>query len=168
MDAGELAAETGVEEAKADAGLKALAPGLLSALDRQAGQIESDEAAIVQLVHHRVLRNQRDPEPRHHRLLDRLVRRHGGDVIDPALADPVEKPAHQDAGAGTLFAGDSRNDLDPLLSAARGIVVANARPALLEALGPHRDGPRADTIYLADRPHLHGVLEGCRRFGLVP
>lgn len=59
----------------------------------------------------------------------------------------------------TLYAGDSRNDLDPLLSCDGGIVVANARPALLEALG---EGP--DSIYLAARPHLHGVVEGIRHF----
>ncbi len=61
----------------------------------------------------------------------------------------------------TLYAGDSRNDLDPLLACDGGIVVANARPALLEAL---RGAP--DSIYLAARPHLRGVLEGARHFGL--
>jgi len=61
----------------------------------------------------------------------------------------------------TLYAGDSRNDLDPLLACDGGIVVANARPALLEAL---REAP--DSVYLAARPHLHGVVEGARHFGL--
>ena len=65
--------------------------------------------------------------------------------------------------ATTLFAGDSRNDLDPLLRAGRGIVVANAQPALLEALRPHL----SDSIYLAERPHLHGVVDGCRHFGVA-
>ncbi len=69
----------------------------------------------------------------------------------------------------TLFAGDSRNDLDPLLRSGRGIVVANARPALLESLRPFlAGGTREATIYLADRPHLYGVVEGCLHFGLVP
>jgi HAD superfamily hydrolase (TIGR01484 family) len=70
--------------------------------------------------------------------------------------------------ARTLFAGDSRNDLDPLLEAGRGIVVANAQRDLREALRPHlADASRADAIYLAQRPHLHGVLEGCRHFGVT-
>ncbi|MBU0743276.1 HAD-IIB family hydrolase [bacterium] len=69
----------------------------------------------------------------------------------------------------TLFAGDSRNDLDPLLRAEGGIVVGNARPALLEALRPFlAHGARAGKMYLAGRPHLHGVVEGCLHFGLVP
>jgi HAD superfamily hydrolase (TIGR01484 family) len=61
----------------------------------------------------------------------------------------------------TLYAGDSRNDLDPLLACDGGIVVANARPALLEAL---REAP--DSVYMAARPHLHGVVEGALHFGL--
>jgi len=86
------------------------------------------------------------------------------DVLPPG-ATKASAVAHMarllDVPAGrTIFAGDSRNDLDPLLHAGRGIVVANARPALLEALHPHL----ADTIYLAERPHLHGVVEGCRHF----
>ena len=64
--------------------------------------------------------------------------------------------------AHTLYAGDSGNDLAPLLAAGGGIVVADARPELLAALA---DPP--DTIYLAVRPHLHGVVDGLRHFGLA-
>ena len=80
------------------------------------------------------------------------------------MARLLEAPAER-----ILYAGDSGNDLDPLLDAAGGIVVANARPELLAALRPHLDdaAPRR-AIYLADRPHLHGVLEGCLHFGLGP
>jgi len=97
-----------------------------------------------------------------------LPRGEAGDAVMSAVATKASAVAHMarllDVPAGrTLFAGDSRYDLDPLLHAGRGIVVANARPALLEALHPHL----ADTIYLAERPHLHGVVEGCRHFRMA-
>ncbi len=63
------------------------------------------------------------------------------------------------ASTFTLFAGDSRNDLDPLLASDGGIVVANARPALLDAL---RSAP--ESVYLAKQPHLYGVVEGTLYF----
>lgn len=88
------------------------------------------------------------------------------DVLPPG-ASKTTALAHIAEGAGvplgqTLYAGDSRNDLAPLLAAGGGIVPADARPALLDAL---RDAP--PTIYRAGRPHLHGVVEGALHFGLA-
>jgi len=68
-----------------------------------------------------------------------------------------------------VFAGDSGNDFPALACGFRAIVVANASPGLagqvrreLTARGlEHR-------LCLATLPATSGVLEGCRRFGLLP
>ena len=65
--------------------------------------------------------------------------------------------------AGSIYAGDSHNDLAALLAAGRAIVVGNAPAALRVTVMSQRD---AATVILAEGEHLAGVLEGCRRFGL--
>ncbi len=91
-----------------------------------------------------------------------------GDLLDvlPAGATKTTAVTHIAEAAGVrvpriLYAGDSRNDLAPLLAAGGGIVPANAQPALLDAL---LDAPA--TVYRAAGVHLHGVVEGALHFGL--
>ncbi len=67
------------------------------------------------------------------------------------------------SAAAVVYAGDSGNDLAPLLAAGRAIVVGNAPPGLRRAVLAKRD-PR--TTWAAAGEHLAGVLEGCRRFGI--
>lgn len=59
-----------------------------------------------------------------------------------------------------LVSGDSENDLDMFDPAFRGIVVANATPGLLGAVGPH--------VYRARQNHAAGVIEGLRHFQVLP
>lgn len=65
----------------------------------------------------------------------------------------------------TLFAGDSGNDADALLSGVCGVLVGNAtdavREQMREALSEHPDG----RVYFASRPYAAGVLEGMVHYG---
>jgi hypothetical protein len=65
----------------------------------------------------------------------------------------------------TLFAGDSGNDTDALLSGVAGILVGNAtdgvRTQLRQALAEH---PEA-RIFFAERPYTAGILEGMAHYG---
>lgn len=65
----------------------------------------------------------------------------------------------------TIFAGDSGNDADALLSGVCGILVGNATPdvrqELRRALADH---PEA-RIYFASRPYTAGILEGLVHYG---
>lgn len=65
----------------------------------------------------------------------------------------------------TLFAGDSGNDADALLSGVGGILVGNAteavRAQLRQALETHPGG----RIYFARRPYTAGILEGMAHYG---
>lgn len=65
----------------------------------------------------------------------------------------------------TVFAGDSGNDADALLSGVCGILVGNAtwevREGLRRALADH---PEAH-IYFASRPYTAGILEGLAHYG---
>ena len=74
------------------------------AQDRQPLHAHHDQPARGQFWLHRVRRDERDAEPGHHRLLDRLVGAHLHHAIGLALPDPVEKAAHQDARARALLA----------------------------------------------------------------
>ena len=66
-----------------------------------------------------------------------------------------------------VYCGDSGNDLGAMRRDFRVILPANADPELrreLRALGCFTgDRPRC---YLSSHPHLWGVLDGCRHFGL--
>jgi hydroxymethylpyrimidine pyrophosphatase-like HAD family hydrolase len=67
-----------------------------------------------------------------------------------------------------VYAGDSGNDFDALLSGHPSIVVANAANTLKETLREEGATRRMlDRIYFADRPYAAGVLEGCRHFGAL-
>lgn len=59
-----------------------------------------------------------------------------------------------------VVAGDSGNDLAMFRAARRGIVVANARDELRDAVA---DLPG---VYFAQHPHAAGVLEGLRHWGV--
>jgi HAD superfamily hydrolase (TIGR01484 family) len=68
-----------------------------------------------------------------------------------------------------VYAGDSGNDLDALLSGHPAIVVANAPESLRDDL--RREGESSGIlhrIYFARRPYAGGVVEGCRYFGVLP
>lgn len=67
-----------------------------------------------------------------------------------------------------LFAGDSGNDRAALLSGFYAVVVANAPSDLVDDL--RRESERrglSDRIHFASAPYAAGVLEGCRRFGVL-
>ncbi len=68
-----------------------------------------------------------------------------------------------------VFAGDSGNDFAALTCGFRAIVVANARPELADEVRCElaRRGLE-HRLFQATRPATSGVLEGCRRFGLLP
>ena len=68
-----------------------------------------------------------------------------------------------------VFAGDSGNDFAALVCGFRAIVVANARPELADEVRCElaRRGLE-QRLFQATRPATSGVLEGCRRFGLLP
>ena len=68
---------------------------------------------------------------------------------------------HLGVGADRLMvAGDSANDLAMFRACDRGIVVANARPELRDAVDPQR-------VYFARNPYAAGVLEGVRYWGAL-
>lgn len=66
---------------------------------------------------------------------------------------------------GALFAGDSGNDADALLSGMGGILVGNATEAVRAQIraGLERD-PQA-RVYVAERPYTAGILEGMAHYG---
>jgi sucrose-6-phosphatase len=67
-----------------------------------------------------------------------------------------------------VFAGDSGNDRDALLSGAWGIVVANAHPDFVEEV--RREARRwglEERIHFASLPYVAGVVEGLRHFGVL-
>jgi hypothetical protein len=67
-----------------------------------------------------------------------------------------------------LFAGDSGNDRDALLSGCLGILVSNAEPELAEGLRAEATARGiAARLYLAASPGVRGVIEGCRHFGFA-
>jgi HAD superfamily hydrolase (TIGR01484 family) len=67
-----------------------------------------------------------------------------------------------------VFAGDSGNDLAALTAGYRAIVVANAhRDVAHAAEEAHVRSGWNDRIFLAKRTATSGLLEGCRRFGLI-
>lgn len=67
-----------------------------------------------------------------------------------------------------VYAGDSGNDLDAMISGHPAIVVANAPEELKAEV--RAEAERAgiiDRIYFAHSPFAAGVLEGCRHFGAL-
>ncbi len=70
-------------------------------------------------------------------------------------------------GTQMLYAGDSGNDLDALISGFRAIVVGNATPGLAEQ-ARERLAMRGnkDCLFVATGSATSGVLEGCRHWGL--
>lgn len=88
--------------------------------------------------------------------------------VDKATAvQHVRKELRLGADA-VLYAGDSGNDLAPLTAGFNAVVVSNAAPGLADrilAFAAAEGRPR--TVHVASRPHLHGVLEGASRFGIL-
>jgi HAD superfamily hydrolase (TIGR01484 family) len=69
---------------------------------------------------------------------------------------------------GVVYAGDSGNDLAPLLAGYKGIVVANAGGDLKEELEARmRDGGLPSEIHFSPYPYAKGVLDGARHFGIL-
>jgi HAD superfamily hydrolase (TIGR01484 family) len=67
-----------------------------------------------------------------------------------------------------VYAGDSGNDSEALLSGFKAIVVGNAPDSFKAEL--RRSASEADLLshlYFADGRHAAGVLEGCRHFGFL-
>jgi len=69
------------------------------------------------------------------------------------------------AADATLFAGDSGNDADALLSGVGGILVGNATAAVRAQLEAARGNRPEARLYLAERPYTAGVLEGMSHYG---
>lgn len=98
-----------------------------------------------------------------------------GDGLIDLLPDGVSKgyalewwvQHTQRAPEQIVFAGDSGNDLAALTCGYRAIVVANARPEVVEAArAAHERSGWRDRLYVASRTATSGVLEGCRWFAL--
>ena len=78
------------------------------------------------------------------------------------------KISDEQSPEGIVFAGDSGNDYAALTAGFRAILVGNAHQELAERVAEHhRRGGHSDRLYLAREHATAGVLEGCRRFGLV-
>lgn len=65
-----------------------------------------------------------------------------------------------------VFAGDSGNDLDALLSGHPAIVVGNASLEFKTEVRRQAEA-RGVPVYFAGAPFAAGVVEGCRHFGLI-
>lgn len=94
------------------------------------------------------------------------------DLLPPGVAKHTGLEHVRRAGGFTLddivFAGDSGNDLEALVSGHPAVVVANA-PDAVKAEVRARAGDRGmlERIYFARRSFADGVLEGCRHFGVL-
>lgn len=66
-----------------------------------------------------------------------------------------------------VYAGDSGNDLDALVSGVNAVVVGNA-PATVRVEVERRAAAagKPTRVYLAEQPYAAGVVEGCRHFGM--
>jgi sucrose-phosphate synthase len=60
-----------------------------------------------------------------------------------------------------VTAGDSGNDADMMIKPLKGIVVANHEAALDAMRG-------MKNLYFAERSYADGVIEGLRKFGVLP
>lgn len=71
------------------------------------------------------------------------------------------------SGDGTVFAGDSGNDLAAMTAGYRTIVVSNCAKEVTARVQEHfQRHDQVDRLYLASRPATSGVLDGCWHFGL--
>jgi HAD superfamily hydrolase (TIGR01484 family) len=99
-----------------------------------------------------------------------------GDMLLDVLPGGIDKAAAVHFIRKTLrlkhdqvvYAGDSGNDLTALTAGFRSIIVGNATPGLAERIREFatQEG-RPGTVHAATGQHLHGVLEGARRFGIL-
>ena len=96
-------------------------------------------------------------------LLDVLPAGVAKDVAVRYLHDRSGVPEH-----ALVYAGDSGNDLAAMLSGFNVIVVGNAADALKETI-LRQAGARgiAERVHFAEAWYAAGVLEGCRRFGIL-
>lgn len=68
-----------------------------------------------------------------------------------------------------VYAGDSRNDLAAAIAGYRTIIVGNAGRAFVrEVRRAHRIAGWSGRLHLADAASTSGLLDGCRRLGLLP
>jgi len=94
------------------------------------------------------------------------------DVLPASVAkDYAIRFLHDHAGIDEdqlIYAGDSGNDREAMLSGYRVIVVGNADAALKEDLFAESAARGlSDRLYFAEHPYARGVLEGLRHFGFV-
>ncbi|MFB6259489.1 MAG: HAD family hydrolase, partial [Thiohalorhabdaceae bacterium] len=64
-----------------------------------------------------------------------------------------------------LFAGDSGNDADALLSGMGGILVGNATDAVRDQIRAGLRRASGARVYFAERPYTAGILEGMAHYG---
>jgi sucrose-6-phosphatase len=68
-----------------------------------------------------------------------------------------------------VFAGDSGNDVEAMLTGFKVVVVGNAPGNVKEELKRRaaKEGIQEERLYFAESPYAGGVLEGCRHFGIL-
>lgn len=94
------------------------------------------------------------------------------DLLPPGVAKHTGLDHVRRAGGFSLddilFAGDSGNDLEALVSGHPAVVVANAPEPLKAEVRARADRRRIlDRVYFAHESFADGVLEGCRHFGVL-
>jgi HAD superfamily hydrolase (TIGR01484 family) len=104
--------------------------------------------------------------------LDPHVRRGLLDVLPAGVAkDVAVRYLHDCSGVAEdalLYAGDSGNDLSAMLSGFRVVVVSNATDELKDTVRAQAEARGiAERVHFAEASYAAGVLEGCRRFGIV-
>ena len=94
------------------------------------------------------------------------------DVLPAGVAkDVAVRYLHDRSGVAEhalVYAGDSGNDLAAMLSGYNVIVVGNAADALKETIRRQAEARSiAERVHFAEARYAAGVLEGCRRFGIL-
>ncbi|HUF76972.1 MAG TPA: HAD-IIB family hydrolase [Longimicrobiales bacterium] len=104
--------------------------------------------------------------------VDPHVRRGLLDVLPAGVAkDVAVRYLHDRSGVpehALVYAGDSGNDLAAMLSGFNVVVVGNATAALKETIRREAEARGiAERVHFAEAWYAAGVLEGCRRFGIL-
>jgi alpha-amylase len=94
------------------------------------------------------------------------------DVLPAGVAkDVAVRYLHDHSGVhedDLVYAGDSGNDVAAMLSGFKVIVVGNAAAPLKERVRAQASGLAiGERVYFAEASYAAGVLEGCRRFGVL-
>jgi HAD superfamily hydrolase (TIGR01484 family) len=94
------------------------------------------------------------------------------DVLPGGVAkDVAVRYLHDRSGVSEhalVYAGDSGNDLAAMLTGFNVVVVGNAADALKETIRRQAEARSiAERVHFAEAWYAAGVLEGCRRFGIL-